>query len=37
LGFEKIYVSSFNKIQASAAIQIIKVGKVEELFSEIFA
>lgn len=37
LGFEKIYVSSFNKIQASAAIQVIKVGKVEELFSEIFA
>jgi DNA repair protein RadA/Sms len=37
LGFEKIYVSSFNKIQGSAAIQIIKVGKVEELFSEIFA
>jgi DNA repair protein RadA/Sms len=37
LGFEKIYVSSFNKIQSSAAIEIIKVGKVEELFSEIFA
>ena len=37
LGFEKIYVSSFNKIQGSAAIQVIKVGKVEELFSEIFA
>ena len=37
LGFEKIYVSSFNKIQASAAIQVIKVGKVEELFSERFA
>ncbi len=37
VGFEKIYVSSFNKIQASAAIQVIKVGKVEELFSEIFA
>jgi DNA repair protein RadA/Sms len=37
LGFEKIYVSSFNKIQSSADIQVIKVGKVEELFTEIFA
>jgi DNA repair protein RadA/Sms len=37
LGFEKIYVSSFNKIQSSASIEIIKVGKVEELFQEIFA
>jgi DNA repair protein RadA/Sms len=37
LGFEEIYVSSYNKgITQTNAIKIHKVGKVEELFSNLF-
>jgi len=37
LGFEHIYVSRFNKgIQQPKGIQVVQVGKVEELFEKIF-
>jgi DNA repair protein RadA/Sms len=38
LGFEEIYVSSYNKgiTTASAGIRVVKVGRVDELFGKVF-
>jgi DNA repair protein RadA/Sms len=38
LGFEEIYVSSYNKgiTAASAGIRVVKVGRVDELFGKVF-
>ena len=37
LGFEKIYVSGFNKTQTTSEIEVVRVSKVEELFANVFA
>lgn len=37
LGFERIYVSGFNKTQTTSEIEVVRVSKVEELFANVFA
>jgi len=38
LGFQKIFISKFNKIsKTSIAIKIVKVGKVEDIYANLFA
>ena len=38
LGFQKIFISKFNKIsKATFAIKIVKVGKVEDIYANLFA
>ena len=38
LGFEKIFISKYNKIKASNySIEVVTVGKIEEVFKALFA